>query len=275
MTYRINCKRTLLMASVLRWLVASWLLCACIGARAAHIDSDTYPYLAEITLELLAQEKRYGADASKQDLYNETTTTRIVLYMFWGSGILSTQNFPKDDDPHGPLGDVGLMVHEAGVNRAGPSTLEVFDKQGQATLRLIQNTELVYKSGKRLRDVNYSVELPIRFWKGSIKDFQKRTRATAELLDGGDQIFLKALTGMVDRMVLERRKEIDENLAQNGLQLIEGTLRYDIQSIGPRKLKIVFENNLNQVRLRLPDMRITIRAKVEQSYGEDNDNATQ
>ena len=241
--------------------------------RADHVRSDAYPYVAEIKLELLSQEKLYAAESGPRDLYNETTTTRIVLYKFWGSGILSSQNDPDDDDPHGPLRDVGLMVHEAGVNRAGVSTLEVVTKSGKPYLRLVQNTELVYRSGKRLRDVEYKAELPIRFWRGSVKDFRKRGRVTAELAEGGQPLLMKALNDMVKTIVRVRRDEINANLAENGLKLIDGTLTFKLSAIGGRKMKIVFDNNVKTAKLRLPDMRVEIRANVEQTYDSGSENS--
>ena len=248
------------------WLL---LLLSALAARADHIDDSAYPYAAEITIELLAQEKLYKADPTNPRLFRESTTTRIVLYKFWGSGILSTQNDPDDPDPHGPPRDVGLMVHEVGVNRSGTSTLTLESDGGKPVVAINQDTQLVYPSGKAVPDVSYSARLPVQFWQGTLADFDKRERVTAELTPDGKPALEKALNDMLSRMFVERRAEIDANLAENGLKLLAPTVSYELKTKGPRNLKVVFDNNLKMARLRLPDMHVHIRARVEQTYEEE------
>ncbi len=242
----------------------------CISARADHIDDSAYPYAAEITIELLAQEKLYKADPDKPRLFHETTTTRIVLYKFWGSGLLSTQNDPDDSDPHGPPRDVGLMVHEVGVNRRGTSTLQLEPVAGKPVLALNQETILVYPSGKESPDVKYSANVPVQFWQGSLADFDERERVTAEATPAGTAALVAGLNAMLDRMFVERRDEIDANLADNGLRVLGPTVEYRLETKGPRALKVIFDNNLKMARLRLPDMRVHIKARVEQTYEQDS-----
>jgi len=239
------------------------------SARADHIDDSAYPYAVEITIELLAQEKLYKADPDKPRLFHESTTTRIVLYKFWGSGFLSTQNDPDDDDPHGALRDVGLMVHEVGVNRRGTSTLKLESAGGKPVVALAQDTILVYPDGKKARDINYTAKVPVHFWQGSLADFDKRKRVTAEALPAGKTALETALNKMLTRVFVERRKEIDANLADNGLKLLGPTVTYKLETKGPRALKVIFDNNLSMARLRLPDMRVHIKARVEQNYEQD------
>lgn len=244
------------------------LLLAFASVRADHIDGSAYPYAAEITIELLAQEKLYKADPNEPRLFHESTTTRIVLYKFWGSGLLSTQNDPDDDDPHGALRDVGLMVHEVGVNRRGTSTLKLESDGGQPVVALEQDTLIVYPDGKKAPDVSYTAKVPIQFWQGTLADFDKRERVTAEALPAGKIALEAALNEMLTRVFVDRRKEIDANLADNGLKLLGATVSYKLETKGPRALKVIFDNNLSMARLRLPDMRVHITARVEQTYDE-------
>ena len=245
------------------------LLLAVASVRADHIDDSAYPYAAEITIELLAQEKLYKADPNKPRLFHESTTTRIVLYKFWGSGLLSTQNDPDDPDPHGAPRDVGLMVHEVGVNRRGTSTLKLGSDGGKPVVALEQDTILVYPDGKQSPDVNYTVKVPVQVWQGTLADFDKRERVTAEALPTGTVALEAALNEMLTRMFVDRREEIDANLADNGLKLLGPTVSYKLETKGPRALKVIFDNNLKMARLRLPDMRVHIKARVEQTYQEE------
>ena len=76
---------------------------------------------------------------------------------------------------------------------------------------------------------------------------------------------------MLTRVFVERRKEIDANLADNGLKLLGPTVNYKLETKGPRALKVIFDNNLGMARLRLPDMRVHIKARVEQNYEQPSD----
>ena len=233
---------------------------------ADHVDSGAYPYVTEITVDLLAQEKLYAAAPSPALTYNEKNTTRIVRYKFWASGILSVQNDPPDGGPHGPLKDIGLMVHEAGINRIGKSIVKLSSDHGKPVLVLDQDTQLVRKSGEATPGVRLKAHLPVRLWSGTLGDFSKREQVTLDLATGGEQALLHAVEGMLRSIYQQRRAEVAAGLEENGLELDLQTLTFRAEIIGQRKFKAVFDNTLKLARLRLPDMRVHIRAEISQSY---------
>lgn len=241
-------------------------LVAMSAARADHVSDGDYPYVAEITIELLAQEKLYGADPGRALTWREKTTTRIVLYKFWGSSLLSSFNDPEEGGPHGPLRDVGLLVHEAGVNRVGTSTLRLSSKAGEPVLEIEQDTELKQSNGDTRPDVKLSAALEARLWKGALADFADRERVTMDLTDRGKAALLAALQTMLSDLYARERERLTDELKTNGLAMEPDSLQMRAEFIGTREFKAVFDNNAGLARVRLPDMRIRIRALVEQTY---------
>jgi hypothetical protein len=237
------------------------------SATAGHIDTGAYPYASEITILLSAQEKFYLVDPENASVFREATTTRMAAYRIWGTGLLSTQNEPDSDDPHGPLKSLGLLVHEMGHNRGGESTIVLMDGD---VLRFHQHTTLVAKGGKHSPDVKLDVDIQMR---GAKTESVIPGRRVLRPTERGQKDFRTALEAMAVRLTKARRKEIDEELAANGLKLIPGTERIEMTYPGTRTLGVVIDPVLGAARVRLPDVQIVLFARIEQSYaeGENND----
>ena len=233
-------------------------------AAADHVARGAYPYAAEITIALSSQEKFYLMDRENSELFRETTTTRMAAYKIWGTGILATQNDPDDDDPHGPLKSLGLMVHEMGKNRGGTSTLSWVSDD---VLRLEQKTTLIDRGGKEHPDVNLDINLEVVTVHG--ERAKRGSRMSLRLSPVGEQQFRTAIKAMVDSIMNDRRPEIETSLADNGLQIIPGTEKVSVNYPSGAELKIILDSNLGAARLRLPDMEIRLLTRVEQTFAEE------
>ncbi|NKC14813.1 MAG: hypothetical protein GKR94_22300 [Gammaproteobacteria bacterium] len=235
-----------------------------LGTNAEHINDETYPYAAEVTLVLHAQEKFYRVDPANQRLFHEATASRLADYKFWGSGIVATQNDPDDDSgPHGPARKIGLLVHEMGENREGVSTLELIDIDGEPGVRLIQHTVLVHRNGDRHPDVDIEVELPME-----LTQHRHSSRVTTRLTQTGAKRFEQAVSGMLATALTTRRSEIDQSLASNGLRIVPGTEYFAAHILRHARMRLVFDGELGAARVRLPDMRFVMGARLEQVYSD-------
>ena len=252
---------TRVLASCLCFLA---LLSTSTAAIADHVSRGAYPYAAEVTIALSSQEKFYLMDRNNSDLFRETTTTRMAAYKIWGTGILATQNDPDDDDPHGPLKNLGLMVHEMGKNRSGTSTLRWASDN---VLRLQQNTALIDRNGKEHPDVSLDVNLEVVSVHGT--QAKRGSRMSLRLSPNGEQHFHTAIKAMVDSMMADRRKEIEASLADNGLQIIPGTAKVTVDYPSGAEVKITLDTNLGAARVRLPDMEVRLFTRVEQTFAEE------
>jgi len=241
-------------------------LVAAPALRAGHVDDGAYPYVTEITVELRAQEKLYSPVAQRALTFSEKITTRSVRYKFWASGLLSVQNEPDDDNPHGPLRDIGLMVHEVGINRIGKSELRLELDNGKPVLVLDQDTQLVRRDGKKTPGVRLKARLPVKFRSGSLADFSKRARITIDLTKAGEKALRNAIVGLLQHLYTSRRTQINEGLKDNGLVLEPNSVKFKVDFIGARKFKASFDNSAKFARVRLPDIRVSIRAEISQNY---------
>jgi hypothetical protein len=236
---------------------------------AGHLRGDTYPYAVEVSLDLVAQEKFYLVDPGNTRLFRESTATRLAGYKFWGSGIVASQNDPDDDaGPHGPLRNIGLLVHEMGENREGESTIELIEDGEGWRLRLVQHTVLVHRSGDKVPDVDIDVDMPLELGVKDGKSVNDSTRISARLTQAGAQQFEAALVAMVRNALASRRGEIDDSLAANGLRIIPGTEHFAVNMLRHARMRMVFDNELGAARLRLPDMRLVMGARLEQMYAD-------
>lgn len=249
-------------------LVAALALWFALPARADHIPAETYPYSSEITISLRAQEKFYVVDPEQPDLFREATTTRLAAYKVWGTGLLSTQNDPDDDDPHGPLKDMGLLLHEMGTNRDGMSTLRLLPGESPPRLRMEQDTVLVTRAGDRIPDVRLAIDVALAP-SASTDTARLHLRPT----EAGRKDFEDGIRRMVREIAILRRKEIDAELATNGLRLLEGTQTLEVSFPGNRELRAIIDTDLGAARVTLPDMLIRLSARIEQTYAEQNTEA--
>jgi hypothetical protein len=236
---------------------------ACSPAHADHINSEGFGYASEISIVLTAQEKFYLVDPNNAKLFRESTTTRFASYKVWGTGLVATQNVPDDDDPHGPLKDMGMLLHEMGTNRAGDSTLELGPGKSPKTVKLRQNTVLVTRDGKKEPDVILSVDIEVAE-SNTTSEQRMRLRPT----DAGRKAFKDSIVAMVGQITSLRREQIDKELATNGLRLVKGSERMEVSFPGDRELRIVVDPAIGAARVGLPDMRIVLFARIEQTYDE-------
>ena len=86
------------------------------------------------------------------------------------------------------------------------------------------------------------------------------------LREGGN-----AIEAMVVDLTNERRPEIEETLATNGLSLLPGSERIEVTFPGEREMRILVDQSIGAARIRLPDMRIVLSARIEQDYNARDD----